>query len=208
MKFGISGRYTRYIPYVVCLFAAAVLIVVMSGGLFEAPPSAVRDSDQHPDTEPPSWLAVSGDSPASLPVHGQDLLAFQDHLSEQVASILSEVKGAGTVQVRIMLEWGPTFTYHEDARGSDSDTREEDSEGGTREIVERQRETALSVLRGAGGAEEPVITRVDSGQIRGVLVVAEGASDPRVKAELTSAVATLLDISSHRVIVLAGKEGS
>lgn len=207
MKFTVSGRYTRYIPYVVCLFAAAVLIVVMSGGLFQATPPADTNVDPYSGTEHSSWPTLSGGPSESLPAHGQDLLAFQNHLSDQVASILSEVKGAGRVQVRVMLEWGPTFTYHEDVRQSDSDTREQDSEGGTREIVELQRETALSVLRGTGGAEEPVITRVDSGQIRGVLVVAEGAGDPRVRAELTVAVATLLDLSSHRVTVLAGKEG-
>ncbi|WP_243123294.1 hypothetical protein [Thermaerobacter sp. FW80] len=41
-------------------------------------------------------------------------------------------------------------------------------------------------------------------EIAGVLVVAQGAADPGVRAALTQAVATYLHLPLHRVMVLAG----
>lgn len=207
MKIKLSGRYTKYIPYVVCVFAAAVIIVVISGGSASRAPS----DEQAVQAEDHLWSNFAPGTQMQVPSGSvgpdRELLAFQDHLSQQLAAILSQVRGAGTVHVRIMLEFGPSFSYHEGIRSSESQTLERDSEGGAREILEMQDESSLSMLRGSGGAEEPVILRVDSASVRGVLVVAEGAGDSTVRTDLSTAVTTLLDVAAHRVTVLPGKGG-
>jgi len=41
------------------------------------------------------------------------------------------------------------------------------------------------------GGEAPVVTRETPGEVLGVVIVAEGAHDPRVRARLIQAVETL-----------------
>jgi stage III sporulation protein AG len=49
-----------------------------------------------------------------------------------------------------------------------------------------------------------VIVRVDLPPLAGVVVVASGANDSRVKALLSQAVQVLYGVPAHRVIVLTG----
>ncbi len=204
MNRDLTGRYGRYIPYVVCILAAAIFIAVFS--------SSPADREQGRDAD------IPGDSPLEVPdtsaggvqdsgQPGTDPVSAGEKLSGRLAEILSGVEGVGRVRVEVTLDAGPRVSYHEETRSTDSDTAEADAEGGTREIVESTEERSLSVVRSSGGEEIPVVREVEPGQIRGVLVVAEGASDPRVRAELSGAVATLLDVGVHRVTVLVGKGG-
>ncbi len=198
MKEELAGRYGRYIPYVVCILAAAVFIA-----LFSAPgddPDRPVEVEEAPPEREPGWGDDDGGD-------GSDPDAAADALSRRLAGILSGVQGAGTVRVEVTLGPGPRVRYHEETRATESDTQEADAEGGTREITEWTEDRSLSVVRSSGGDELPVIVEVEPGEIRGVLVVAEGAGDPRVRAELSGAVATLLDVGVHRVKVLTGKGG-
>ena len=54
-------------------------------------------------------------------------------------------------------------------------------------------------------AESPVIIGEEIPEVAGVLVVATGAFDSKVKMELANAVEALLGVASHRVVVLAAE---
>jgi stage III sporulation protein AG len=49
------------------------------------------------------------------------------------------------------------------------------------------------------GSSEAVVIKTNEAKIKGVIVVASGASDPQVKETLYSAVQTALQISGHQV---------
>ena len=199
MKLNLSGRYGKYIPYVVCILAAAVFLVIVSD---RPTPRPTTDLAPSMAEEGGAWVTGAG-SGAGEP----DLVAFQKHLSQVLTDILSRVDGAGAVQAEVMLELSPQYFYHERISSTENETVEEDAQGGTRQVLGQQTEGTLSLVRDSGGVERPVVVGVQSAQIRGVLVVAEGARDPRVKVELAGAVITLLDVAAHRVIVLPGRGG-
>jgi stage III sporulation protein AG len=74
---------------------------------------------------------------------------------------------------------------------------------------EQQGATASSSVDEAlayGKNKVPVSTGEVAAPIVGALVVAPGASDPVVRAELTEAVQTLLGLGANQVIVLPGRK--
>lgn len=79
------------------------------------------------------------------------------------------------------------------------DTRNDERADGKSLEISETRQLALA------GTDEPVILKVIIPQIKGVVVVAEGADDILIKAQLNNAVCTLLGIPEHRVQILKHK---
>ncbi len=124
-------------------------------------------------------------------------------LEEDLERILSRVEGAGKVTVAVFLEAGATYVYGYDTTESTQRTEERDASGGTRVVTQTDTiRTAVVVSQGAGS--QPVVERVVLPRVRGVVVVASGAADARVKAVLSLAVQTLLGVPAHKVVVLPG----
>lgn len=134
---------------------------------------------------------------------GGGLDSDEARLERNLAEILSQVKGAGRVTVKVSFSTGRAYDYAENATREESTTRERDSGGVTRETTEvRTSGEVVTAQEKAGGLAVPVVRSVMEPRVQGVLVVSEGAGDPRVKGALTDAVTTLLDIPPHKVAVL------
>ena len=80
-------------------------------------------------------------------------------------------------------------------------TSETDSSGGER-TVETASENKTLVT---SDSSNPIVIKTKEAKIKGVLVVASGASDPQIKQTLYEAVQTALQISGHQVEVYAKK---
>lgn len=152
---------------------------------------------------PPGSAGTSSRSPAApataAAVDPLEPMAAQ--LAARLEAILSQVRGAGRVQVEVHLARGPRYQYASNQVSTERRTEEQDAGGGRRTITEQRDERQLLL---GGGDEEGLISQVDAVEIAGVLVVAQGAADPGVRAALTQAVATYLHLPLHRVMVLAG----
>ena len=204
--FEIPQSYKKLIPYAVCLAAAAIIIAILSGGESAAPRSELAADDTSPLTMREDEVESLRDRAEKSP---QDaFVAYETYMSRQLEAILSYVRGAGEVHAQVMLDFGPAFEYHQGEETSETVTEEEDAQGGTRDIFEKQQSMILSILRKASGDEKPVVRRVEGGEIRGVLVVATGADDVQTRANLKEAVTTLLDVPSFKVTVLPGERGN
>ena len=124
---------------------------------------------------------------------GQDVVA---DIEQRLGDLLSRVEGAGEVSVMVYADTGSEMVP---AYNNEQDTRnDEKTDEKTMEISE-SKQLALS------GKDEPVILKVIIPQIKGVVVVAEGADDILIKAQLNDAVCTLLGIPEHRVQILKHK---
>lgn len=77
-----------------------------------------------------------------------------------------------------------------------------DGDGG----VEEELCSVLSNIKGAGAVEVMVEYREDS-TVSGVIVIAEGGSNPIIANDLTKGVATLYDIPVSSVIVFEKEQG-
>ena len=124
---------------------------------------------------------------------GQDVVS---DIERRLAELLSNVEGAGEVSVMVYADTGSEMVP---AYNNEQDTRNDEKTDGKSMEISENRQLALS------GSDEPVILKVIIPQIKGVVVVAEGADDILIKAQLNDAVCTLLGIPEHRVQILKHK---
>lgn len=165
------------------------VIIILAGGFFTRPGGSGKASGPQalePDTGEKTWSQASG-------FNGEDIIM---NLEERLSKLLSQVEGAGKVEVMIYAdsssEMIPAYNDQLDSR-SDEQTERKSLESSER------RELALS------GDDKPVILKVEIPEIKGVVVVAEGADDFLIKQELNNAVCTLLGVPEHRVQILKHK---
>ena len=130
--------------------------------------------------------------------------AYNDDMETQLENILSQIKGVGTVDVMITYESSTEVIPASNISKSSQVTQENDSQGGTRTTT--QEDLSENVVTTNGNNDLIVIKEIKP-QIRGVVVVAEGAGDIRVKTELIEAVRTIFQVPAYRVMVYE-KEGS
>lgn len=165
------------------------VIIILASGIFSRPGGSDKARGEDASklvSEQDSWSQASG-------LVGEDIIR---RLEERLSYLLSQVEGAGKVEVMIYAdsssEMIPAYNDQLDSRSN------EESDRVSVESSER-RELALS------GDNKPVILKVEIPEIKGVVVVAEGADDFLVKQELNKAVCTLLGVPEHRVQILKHK---
>ncbi|MFO7818719.1 MAG: hypothetical protein R6V17_00625 [Halanaerobacter sp.] len=151
-----------------------------------------------PSTQDKSLERVTEDNSQSR----ERNFSLEEELEKRLEDVLSQVSGAGTVAVNITLDTGTKKIYARNSNDSNKKILEEDKSGGVRE-TEQQEQRSEIVILDQGGASEAVIKKKVRPQIRGVLVISEGAADSRIKADLIDAVRVGLGIKSHKIKVLA-----
>lgn len=111
-------------------------------------------------------------------------------LEKRLERVLQKVSGAGKVSVFVSLEDYGATDYAKDLREvtGDSQTQSEHT----------------TVMKGSGSGSSPVVTKVASPKVKGVIVVAEGAANEVVKTNLAEAVESSLAIMPHRIKILEG----
>lgn len=130
--------------------------------------------------------------------------SYEEMLEGKLANKLSQIQGVGTVMVTITLESGPQQEYAKNTVRESRLTQEKDTTGGTRITTETKENDQILISRETG-ADRPVIAREIKPQIKGVLVVAEGAADSQIKAQLMRAVESALGTPSYKITVLPQK---
>ena len=128
--------------------------------------------------------------------------SIEDGLEAKLEQTLSQIAGVGEVKVNITLDTGPEYIYARDDENSEKEIVEQDKSGGTRKTEQYDQRSKIVVLN-QGGESKAVIKKNIKAKIRGVLVVAEGASNSYIKADLIDAVKVGLGIDSYKIKVLA-----
>lgn len=103
---------------------------------------------------------------------------------EKLEKILSQIKGAGRVSVMIVPK-----NNGEKKFGCDTDGKQK-----------------KTVILSHGGGEEALVSEETMPEISGVIIVAEGGGNSRVKAQLTHAAQTALAIAPHKIEVFERKD--
>lgn len=128
------------------------------------------------------------DKPAESNAQNNELAVFDETALEQkLEQILSHMEGVGNVFVMVTLD-------KKTERIVATEEEQSSNEGG---MSSGSRPATVS---GSGG-ENPIILTEVYPQIRGVIVIAEGASNIYVKMNLITAVSTVLGIGQDRVQV-------
>ncbi len=124
-----------------------------------------------------------------------------DLLEAKLKSVLAQMQGVGKVEVMITYESSGEEIPAYDIKKSESSTQEKDNEGGSRSITQVDCDSALAYEDSPEGGKDPVILKETEPEVRGVLVVAEGADNVIVRQRIISAVTVVLDVPVHKVEV-------
>lgn len=169
--------------------ASLGIILLVTSGLVGDKPSPREATQGEPAIPQSRQQALSGMS------------VEEESLSKRLCEMLRQVEGAGKVEVSVRLSGSTRAEYAVNTSTGKKTTQERDQSGGTR-LTTEDSSSGQIVMNRSGNNEQPVIEREVAPKISGVLVVAEGAGDARVKAKLFEATRVALGVEPHKILVL------
>lgn len=119
-------------------------------------------------------------------------------MEENLKSILSQIKGAGKVDVMITFVSGNESVPVYDVNTTQSSTQEKDKEGGARDIKESSKDNKV-VYEESQGTKKPFVVKELLPKVKGVVIVADGAGNADVKNNLSMAAQALLEVADYKI---------
>ena len=130
---------------------------------------------------------------------------YQTSLQKDLKDILGQIEGVGKIDVMITFYSLEEKKLAYNRNESTSITKEDDSQGGERTTEQFNKdETAIMVNK--DGSNEPIIITESYPEIKGVIVVADGVSNSKIKYKLMKGVENALDLPSHKVMIYPRKK--
>ena len=132
---------------------------------------------------------------------------YGEYWEKKLEHILPAMEGVGRVKVLVSLKDDGELFVEKDTPVTRSMTKEKDSNGGTREITEYSgSETTLMVTQ-TDGKQIPYVIRERKPKVTGILVLAQGGDNDRIRKEITCLLQALFDIEAHKIVVAKMKTG-
>ena len=126
---------------------------------------------------------------------------YTQALEKRLGDVISSIRGVGEVKIMITLDKSVEYVYAQDVKTSVE--RTQDIEGNNVYIKQEKEnsEGKYILVDSPEGKRQALLTTSIEPQIKGVVVVCQGADDIQVVAMVTEAVTTALNITSNRVCV-------
>lgn len=184
---------------ILLLLGILLLVIAIPAGKDKESESAVESSGQE----------RAGSSSDSFGVTEQE---YVSGMERKLESILSQMEGAGDVQVMITLKESSQKVVEKDSETSSENVSEKDSQGGER-TTESQSRNETTIYSGStetkdslsGQAGEPYVSKEIPPRVEGVVVAASGGDDAVVIKNITEAVQALFDIDTHKIRIVKKK---
>jgi len=170
------------------VFLVGILLLVIS-----IPAGTKKDSN----TGTKKTLANSSKSSVGTTKQSE----YTAYMEERLERILSQIDGAG--QVQVMITWK---SDGEKVVEKDRKSNEQDSQGGSRTTSshDTQETTVYNSGSSTSGVQEPYVSKELSPQAQGVIVIAPGGDDAVVVKNITEAVQALFEIDTHKIRIMKG----
>lgn len=139
-----------------------------------------------------SSTSYSGDIPMETVTADQ----YTARMEERLASVISQVDGAGSCRVMITLQTGTEYQY---AREEETQQHIKQKEGETEEEWDTKYKY---VFMDAGNGQQALLLTEIQPEIKGVVVVCTGASNPVVQQRIVEVATTAMGVSSAKVCVV------
>ena len=123
-----------------------------------------------------------------------------DDTEEKLAQLLSQIDGAGEVEVMLSLKTSTERIVAQDTENSSSQTQENDSE-----TSETESTVTTVILSGDSGDGALTLVYIYP-EYLGAVVIAEGAEDSSVKLRLTEAVKAATGLGTDKISVIKMKD--
>jgi stage III sporulation protein AG len=125
-------------------------------------------------------------------------VGYEEQMKQELTDVLSQIAGVGKVSVMIYFVSGSEAVPAYSKNDSTKVTEENDGNGGKR-ITNENNDSTVIVTTNEGGGSRPFVLKELKPQISGIIVIAEGASNPDVKYKLYEAVKTVFNLQQYRV---------
>lgn len=128
--------------------------------------------------------------------------SYEEQLEQRLSAILSQVAGAGRVEVMVTLESRGERIVEKDTPETSRTVEETDANGGSRSTAEQDWGEETVYYEDGSGGKSPYVVKELEPNVEGVLVLAEGGDSAVVKQELLEAVQALFPIEAHKVKIM------
>lgn len=135
--------------------------------------------------------------------------ASKDEIERKLEDILEKIDGAGDVKVMITYQDSGTQVVEKDKNTSENSLEESDSTGGVRSTKEQQLQES-TVYEDADAGNTPFVSKELFPKVEGILIVASGGDNQKVKQNISEAVLALFQVEAHRIkiVKMSGLEDS
>lgn len=135
--------------------------------------------------------------------------ASKDEIERKLEYILEKIDGAGDVKVMITYQDSGTQVVEKDKNTSENSLEESDSTGGVRSTKEQQLQES-TVYEEADAGNTPFVSKELLPKVEGILIVASGGDNQKVKQNISEAVLALFQVEAHRIkiVKMSGLEDS
>jgi len=131
---------------------------------------------------------------------------YETELEKKIENILSKIDDVGSVSVMVTLLSDSERIPAVDRRQNETVSEDRENGGGGRKTVQNDSEEKVILFNEQGGKQQALVLKEIKPKVKGVIVAAKGAKNPRIKADITLAVSTLCDIPVHKVQVFVKKD--
>ncbi len=148
------------------------------------------------------WLMPMGENNTATTSSGESELIttsqYAEMLESKLINVLSAISGAGEVNCMITLdgEVERVLAYSNDEQTSST---ENTTSSGSTNSTESSTINKEPILINVNGSSQPLVLYQIMPDIKGVVIVASGADDVRVKLDILKAVQALLNVSSAQI---------
>ena len=125
---------------------------------------------------------------------------YVENLEKKTKKIISDVEGAGKCKIMITANASSKKEFATD-EAITQDSQRRDQEATVKNDVEKE----IVMVEDQNGNKTALVKSVFEPEIRGVLVLCEGADDKNVVENVTNAVKILLGVSANKISVLKMK---
>lgn len=129
---------------------------------------------------------------------------YSEYLENKLCTILQNMNGAGKVEIFISLQDAGSIVVEKDLSYRRNNDSKNDGEATTSSAeYEDTQETVYTVDE--NGNEVPFVAKQILPSIEGILIVAEGGDNAKVKNQMKEAVLSLFELDEHNITIVKMK---
>ena len=131
--------------------------------------------------------------------------SYTQEVENRLEALLSSMDGVGEVKVMVTLSSSVEQVVEKDVPYSMDTTKETDSAGGSRDVVNSKQEETTVYVTDQAGNKTPYISKTLEPAIEGVTVVAQGGGNAVVQKNITDVIQALFGVEAHKIKVVKMK---
>ena len=131
--------------------------------------------------------------------------SYTQEVENRLEALLSSMDGVGEVKVMVTLSSSVEQVVEKDVPYSMDTTKETDSAGGSRDVVNSKQEETTVYVTDQAGNKTPYISKTLEPAIEGVTVVAQGGGNAVVQKNITDVIQALFGVEAHMIKVVKMK---